>query len=534
MYKILLADDDYLVLEYLNKMIPWGDLGFEVVGLCEDGQQALNLVAEKQPDVIMTDIGMPHTDGITLIKQVNKEHPKVKSIFLTCFDDFLYAQEAIRLGSFDYILKETMDSESITTMMIRLKSELDKTQFNHKALNNMKFLIKENLTLLRSKLLERLLVGDSRVIADWLKKHEHELELDFTYRNCIPIISFIDDYEELVTSRFSADTLKFAVDNLITETVGRTGKGFCLFHKEDTFFIIYAQDGNVSELDARQAVEDINANLRSYLKLSITSIIGSACTFPEGLSNELNTMLDSSEQRFYLAHGSIAKLNESRFSTHYPLHSMDMNEEVKRLLIREDQVGLQDWVYHWATFISAHQFQPNLVKKWVLSLLLDLEKMLQSLQNFESDSIDSVVHRSIDRSKTAKQLTKRLLDRLSHDVMRMKEINHLPKKTEIMKAQKYVLLNMDKKITLSDVAEHLHLNPSYFSRMFKQHTNMNFVDYVNHMKMEEAKKLLDHTSESVESIADKLGFESKSYFLKVFKKYYGTSPVEYRQGVRIE
>lgn len=103
-----------------------------------------------------------------------------------------------------------------------------------------------------------------------------------------------------------------------------------------------------------------------------------------------------------------------------------------------------------------------------------------------------------------------------------------------MKAQKYVLLNMDKKITLSDVAEHLHLNPSYFSRMFKQHTNMNFVDYVNHMKMEEAKKLLDHTSESVESIADKLGFESKSYFLKVFKKYYGTSPVEYRQGVRIE
>lgn len=534
MYKILLADDDYHVLEYLNQMIPWEKLGFEVVGLCEDGQEALEAAREKKPDVILTDIGMPFKDGIALIKQVKEELPQVKSIFLTCFDEFQYAQEAVRLGSFDYILKETMDAENIAEMLKRLKAELDRARSNDAVLSNMKLLIKENLTVLRSKLLERLLAGDAQVISSWLKKHQQELEIEASYNHCIPILSFIDDYEKYVSAGFSEDTLKFAVDNIVSETLNQSGKGFCLFHKEDTFFICYARDGSVSEEEIRHAIRDINANLLRYLKLSITSIVGNPCKFPDDFTVELNKMLESSDQRFYLTHGSIAKLNQIRFSTNYPLNDMTMIEEVKRLIIREDAVGLQDWVYRWRNLISDHLIRPDLVKKWALNLLLEVEKMIQSFHHFASEPVDTVFHRSISRAKTVKQLADRLMEHLSQEVTKMGEINNLPKKSEIIKAQKYVLLHLDKKITLRDIAEHLHMNPSYFSRIFKQHTNMNFIDYVNQMKMEEAKRLLEHTSESVEFIAERLGFESKNYFLKVFRKYCGTTPVEYRQGIRAE
>lgn len=534
MYKILLADDDVHVLEYLDKMIPWGELGFEVVGLCEDGEQAISSVRANRPDVIMTDIGMPHKEGLSLVKEVHEEHPEVKSIFLTCFDDFHYAREAIRLQAFDYILKETMDVESITQVMERLKTEMDRIEHNHEAWTSMRYLIKENLTVLRSKLLERLLTGDPQTITAWLKKHEHELELESTYKHCIPILSFIDDYEELLATRFSSDTLKFAVDNLITETASRYGKGFCLFHVEDTFFIIYARDRYITDEEIQQVLREIHTNLRRYLRMSITSILGDRCTFPDGLSSELNELPDSSEQRFYLSHGSIVKLHEHEFSSNDPTNEVGVHEEVKRLIIREDLDGLQDWVEQWESHIAAQQFQPNIVKKWALSLVLDVEKMIQSLQEDESDSLDAAAHHAIAQARTAKQLAERLLHSLSKGVTRMKDINNMPRKTEIIKAQKYVLLNLDKKITLSDIAEHLHMNSSYFSRIFKQHTNMNFIDYVNQMKMEEAKRLLEHTSESVELIAEKLGFESKGYFLKVFKKYYGTSPAEYRQGVRVD
>src|SRR5690606_15399416 len=149
---------------------------------------------------------------------------------------------------------------------------------------------------------------------------------------------------------------------------------------------------------------------RRYLKVSITSIIGNKCTFPDDLTAVLNTMLEASEERFYLSHSSIARLHEARFSTNYPLDAMNMNEEVKRLIIREDLAGLQDWAQHWEALITAHRYRPDVVKSWVLSLLLDMEKMLQSLQSFESNFIDSAIHRSIVQAKTVKQLVQHVLD----------------------------------------------------------------------------------------------------------------------------
>lgn len=531
-YKILLVDDDYHVLAYLQQMIPWKELGFEVVGSCEDGQQALHLARETKPDVILTDIGMPHKDGIALIKEASAQHPGVKSIFLTCFDEFHYAQEAVRLGSFDYILKETMDRETIIEMLKRLKAELDQSEIKHHMLNNMKFLIKENLTVLRSKLLERLLEGDPQAISSWLQQHRHELELEPAYPHCIPILAFIDEYEALISTRFSEHTLKFAVDNAVAETAGRSGTGFCLFYKEDMFFILYARDAYISEEEVQQVAREMIANLRRYLKLSMTAIIGNRCTFPDGLTGELHHLLSSAAQRFYLEHGTISKKGQIRFSTEDPFPSIEGMQEIKRLILREDLTGLKDWVDQWKKYISKHQCHPDLVKQRVLSLLLDVEQMIRSLQPVHSESIDSALHRRIVEAKTAKQLTDRLRSILNQYAAKMKEINALPKKEEIVKAQKYVLLNLDKKITLRDVSEHLHMNPSYFSRIFKQHTNVNFIDYVNQMKIEEAKKLIDHTNESMEQIAEKLGFESKGYFNKVFKKYYGASPSEYKQGAR--
>jgi len=535
MYKIMLVDDDYLVLEYLRKMIPWTALGFEVVGLCEDGQQALTMMRDTNPDVIITDIGMPKKDGITLIKEAIGENPKIKSVFLTCYDDFGYAQTAIRLNSFDYILKETFDPESITQMILRLKEELDREADEHKLLSNMKFFIKENLTVLRSKLLERLITGDARAISTWLKKHEHELEINSTYKNCIPILSFIDDYEELINARYSEDALKFSIDNVIAETLSRSGTGFCLFYNEDTFFIFYAQDAFIAEGEIQQLVKEVNFNLRKFLKLSITTIIGNSCMFPDGLSGELNAMLGQSTQRFYLESGSMIEKKQIKFSEKFPfLHSIDSAQALKRFILSEDLNGLDYWVDHWMNTVSEHQYQPDMVKRWVHDLLFEVERMIQSLHEVELKSTESIVHHSITKTKTLKQLATRLSDCLHKAVASIKEIKELPRKVEIIKAQKYVLMNLDKKITLGDVAAFLHLNPSYFSRIFKQHAHMNFIDYVNLMKIEEAKKLIDNSNESTEKIADRLGFESKSYFIKVFKKYFGASPMEYKQGSRKE
>uniref|UniRef100_A0A942SWX8 Helix-turn-helix transcriptional regulator n=2 Tax=Neobacillus citreus TaxID=2833578 RepID=A0A942SWX8_9BACI len=106
--------------------------------------------------------------------------------------------------------------------------------------------------------------------------------------------------------------------------------------------------------------------------------------------------------------------------------------------------------------------------------------------------------------------------------------NSNPDNKDVLKAQKYVQTHLSEKISLKEVADHLHLNASYFSRMFKKEMGEGFIEYVTRMKMEKAIELLDHSVKSVEQIAFELGFESKSYFLKTFKNNYGFSPKSYK------
>lgn len=85
-------------------------------------------------------------------------------------------------------------------------------------------------------------------------------------------------------------------------------------------------------------------------------------------------------------------------------------------------------------------------------------------------------------------------------------------------------MNLRRKITLEEVADHLYLNSSYFSRLFKKETGETFVEYMTRMKMERAREMLSDTSAAVEEVALALGYDNRSYFVKLFKKYYGISP----------
>ena len=98
----------------------------------------------------------------------------------------------------------------------------------------------------------------------------------------------------------------------------------------------------------------------------------------------------------------------------------------------------------------------------------------------------------------------------------------------MLEACKYVSLNLGRRISLEEVAARLHLNPSYFSRLFKKETGMTFIEYVTRLKMERAKELLDQTPLSVGEICERLGYDNQSYFIKTFKAHAGSTPLEYR------
>lgn len=122
MIKILLVDDDFLVRTFLSRLTNWNAHGYSVVGAAQDGEQALEMTQEYQPDIIITDISMPVMDGITLIRRLKKENNPAKIVVLSCHDDFEYVREAMKLGADEYVLKNLLTEQS----MLKLLGELEK------------------------------------------------------------------------------------------------------------------------------------------------------------------------------------------------------------------------------------------------------------------------------------------------------------------------------------------------------------------------------------------------------------------------
>ena len=127
MYKILLAEDEYIIREGLIKLVEWGKYGFEVIASAEDGDEAWQKFLDLSPDVVITDIKMPESNGIDLLKSIKAHTPEAIVLLLSGHDDFEYAQAGIRYGAFEYILKLNIMYE-IDKTLERLTLEIDKQQ----------------------------------------------------------------------------------------------------------------------------------------------------------------------------------------------------------------------------------------------------------------------------------------------------------------------------------------------------------------------------------------------------------------------
>jgi two-component system response regulator YesN len=169
------------------------------------------------------------------------------------------------------------------------------------------------------------------------------------------------------------------------------------------------------------------------------------------------------------------------------------------------------------------------VKEWAIKLVLDLKLRMQALSFFSESVLTGWTEQIVSRVHSMDELEEVVIEICEQFMQHLEQLENISPSREIAKLQKYVQMNIHKKISLTEVADYLHLNPSYLSRLFKKTMGEGFIEYVTRLKMEQARELLMDTTKTVEQIAFDLGFDSKSYFIKTFKKYYGVPPIDLRR-----
>jgi len=532
MYKVMLVDDDYPVLELLSEAVDWRRLGLSLEGAYENGLEALAAAERDMPDIVITDIGMPKMDGLELVERLKERKPGLRVAILSCHSEFQYAQRAMKLQVQDYIVKDTLDPGDLEQVLARFSASLDEERKLDLEQHKLRHLVDRSREAMKEKWI-RNAVQQPLLQANAWNEELASFGLPIEGRTVLPAIGTIDDYRRARRRFMSDDILRFAVTNVMEEVVKEfdadsslfpySGKEWILLHSFRPTLTVNGFE------ETRRLLERIRKALYRSLKLSMSFVIGESCRTPEGIKHGLNGLLLESGQRFYMERGSIATFarfvpGEGDLYAYYD----EASERFRESVMKRDPVEVKAKVGEWMEFVRNAAYAPETVKDWTLKLLLDIRLKHQSLFSFRASKSAESLHKDIAEIGSLNELSDWLTEHLLAAIAAAEDSRVRTQRKEVLDAYQYVSLHLDQRIGLEEIAEHLHLNPSYFSRLFKKETGETFIEYVIRTKMERAKELLDQTAHPVSKICELLGYDNQSYFIKLFKGYAGVTPIDYR------
>ncbi|WP_141501116.1 response regulator [Paenibacillus luteus] len=520
MLKAMLVDDDAPVVEYLRKLIPWESLTIRICAEAYSAEEALELFTATKPDILLTDIGLPDGNGIELARRLRVFNPKLRVIFLTCHEDFQYVKEALRIEADDYIVKDELNPEKIAESLKKAVSRFDDEQDQLERMAYKSDMTRNKNVLIQQFFHELSHGGDPRALLEhgtrlgilWTDDSRYAIGLCHLDRGDL-IEVYQSDRTELV---------RYAAYNIAVELSEHT-----------TVTIFYSKDGRLwciacsREGDVKADLEKFGTQLREKLLkfLKVESYIittEEVCILPE-LGKGIIATKKCFEQDFYVVNADDSQdLWSSKEQEENRLDSLAVKWMEALNLANDSFAYIYLYNLEKAMYLAAlaPADAKELLLRWVQ------EATVRSGRSLAAD-VQEDIGKSV-RLNEAFRIVRWFMKALITSARSFSQ-DESTMNPDLKAINRFIRENIYRNITSIDIARHLHLNPSYFSRYFKKMTGINVTDHVHLIKMDEAKLLLTEKGESAENIAYMLGYSDRGYFSRVFKKYVTVSLSEYKQ-----
>lgn len=521
--KLLIVDDEKIILKGLVETYDWNRIGFEIVGSALDGEEALKLIPEVCPDVVLTDICMKHMDGIRLMEETKKYNPEIRFVVLSAYKDFAYAQEACRLGAVSYLLKPITD-EMFAKMgdVYELCMKEKKRRTNYRKWE--KFLVQDEKSFC-SYMLERYLREE--ITKEELLEIGDALERHFEKEHYFAAVCADVDAVYKITEQREYSEKRFALDSCIKEKL-KEFREYWSFANPDGSHIYLVHMGAHS---GNGKLKLMLAELPKTIGFEITSALTGCYPGIEGFHQayvQVQHLFDLANEEEVNILEEAAGFEE-RTGKSYPL------EAENRIILgirRSDRAQVKQGCIEFIEVLSEDE-KTN--KIFLRQLAVRVESMLNDSYGFTEE-----IQKGFDEyyqmflRYPASRLMYLLYELFCLTVEQ--RLLMVPKGEE----EKYVAYirnaciymeehMMEEELAIVQVAESVYLNPVYFGRVFKSVKGMSFKQYLLQIRMERAKQLLLDTSMTVTDICQEVGIPNASYFAKLFKQYTGTLPSEYKR-----
>lgn len=502
MYKVLLVDDEERVTQGLKRFGPWEETGFTVAGTATSVARALVFLESQPVDLLMTDIQMPVQSGLDLIRLVKPQHPKTEFVILTAYSEFSYAQEALRLGAFDYLTKP-VNFAQMKALLLHVHAKLDE-EHQHEDMDEVQ------------EMLARTLVMN---FANGYPYDERKASACLDTRCPLAVVRMTSKAAAAVASAAEALRMAFSPCRL---------------------FKVSAQE-MLAVIETPQAPQEAALAERVGQLLQALAAKSPICAgvalAQEGYREMRKAFLQAGKAMNYQSARAITGVTSYEQISRIFVGGAEQQSEqllaLTQLLIVPEHRELLLPSLRGALRHMAEQrgFSLAQAQRFCTTLIMEMDVPIQTLslpdypRHAQLSAMLLDIWSSADLAELEEQMTAYLGDILRH----IAQTNENALAGELInQIQSYIQAHFAENLTLNVLSERFYVSPSYLSRLFKKKTGTNFIDYLTHLRVERAKEYLTQTSRKIYHISEMIGYENPRYFAKLFKEETGCTPQEYR------
>ncbi len=500
-FKMLLVDDEPIVIKDLKNMVDWNELGFTVVGSAHSGKSALKLYQELKPDVIITDIIMPNMNGLDFIHEIRKINPDIYLLILSSYGEFEYAKAAISEGVVDYLLKLEITPSSLTAKLKDIYIKLSSSKI-------------QNKKAVRLELQEYFNRSDANEFT-WTFQNIPDHKKFFFMIFTTPAL-FQSEFLNFPVEK-DAETLLCKLESILADL--NLPEDTILFHQNSVFILgVHARF------------------IHPSAPCSITALIKGI--FFHKLLNNPGGM-----RAVYLDFPITLFQFFKKYRNLIPLINWNflLNGE---LLVHVSVLESQHYhnfaeykTFDQLSFMHTHQEQVQYIKDYV-------RKLFENHDFFGIQKNFLYVCSVLRKTPTVQYLSEMLSDEKSYERFLMNGFESWKASsssqtvpaysTVINHAIQYICIHyMDYDLNLDAISNYIGLSSGRLSVLFKKETKQTPNDWITHYRIEASIKLLLHSNYKIYEISEKVGYRSSQYFSRIFYQHTGKKPLDYRKNSSI-
>lgn len=527
MIKVLLVDDEKLALEYLENIINWEYYGFQVIGAATDPEQALKLYKKYKPEFVVSDVKMPGMTGLQLVNEMRDYGGNAHILFLSAYKNFDYIKQAIRLDIDDYLLKSDLEEENFLKKILQLKEiirkEKAKNQYtiglifedlfkkNAEEENYQRILDEDEYISIHKKYL--YVIAAQKIAPRFIDKYiapiqekesfEHEFS-NACYHHC-------DSYHLKVISVFPLNNNEYLA---ILDMYGEVIKQKEML--ENTYYF------------SREVFQDMNQDKDQQFDLYYYSTKMS----PRQAGIFFNENKNQLSQRYLKKQAKIMEFLEDKIANSKDIEPKSITaEEIYRMIQQKNKEEIASCIAILKDTIQKEDF---------FSYLWYIKNMFEAMSAYEKILTETKSGRKFSLIENSASYNfknpNELVDFIEY---KLEEIQFFFREKE-KKSYSNLVSNAihvirekygDAELSLAVVANEIMISASWLSTKFKEEVGIGVSDYINNIRINQAKNIMERDDCMIYEISEKVGFTSSQYFSKIFKENVGLTPNQYRRNM---